>query len=533
MMLLGVTTAQAQIKIGGNVYGGGNLGDMTGKTSVTVRAGNIEGAVYAGARQANVDKSTFVHIDGANMSGDIVINAVYGGNDVAGSIGMALTDSDGIPSLVVSDTVGLDISKTCNAFVLTTQEKSGKHIFIGQLYGGGNGDYDYKSAKLSDNTTPNPYYGKRRPEIEKTFLDIKGGTIGYLFGGGNNATVTETTDIRINNASTVTTDDNLKTILNTDSAGLMRRLKNMGLNTVHTQLGSSDYQFGRVFGGNNKAAMAIRPKWHLVGGKIRDLYSGGNAGNMTHPNGIMLAVKSSGMTIHNVYGGCRMADVNPYKELIQQETIDGYLFPANYAARVLITGGNIDYVYGGNDVSGNVFGGNAIGIHSSINNDVYGGGNGSYSYTDKDSLKTDEEYGDFYYNPGVSSVDSLNAFRPNAEAVSIRITGTDEAHPTIIGGAIYCGGNSATLRNDDSTKRATAQLKIGSYVIADKVFLGNNGENLVSTATLQKYADKSFSTLTLTNAAIFEKYMDGVAMMIEPEVVRCSARSSVAETWVA
>ena len=27
MMLLGVTTAQAQIKIGGNVYGGGNLGD--------------------------------------------------------------------------------------------------------------------------------------------------------------------------------------------------------------------------------------------------------------------------------------------------------------------------------------------------------------------------------------------------------------------------------------------------------------------------------------------------------------------------
>lgn len=519
MMLLGVTTVQAQIKIGGNVYGGGNLGDMTGKTSVTVRAGNIEGAVYAGARQANVDKSTFVHIDGANMSGDIVINAVYGGNDVAGSIGMALTDSDGIPSLVVSDTVGLDISKTCNAFVLTTQEKSGKHIFIGQLYGGGNGDYDYKSAKLSDNTTPNPYYGKRRPEIEKTFLDIKGGTIGYLFGGGNNATVTETTDIRINNASTVTTDDDLKTILNTDSAGLMRRLKNMGLNTVHTQLGSSDYQFGRVFGGNNKAAMAIRPKWHLVGGKIRDLYSGGNAGNMTHPNGIMLAVKSSGMTIHNVYGGCRMADVNPYKELIQQETIDGYFFPANYAARVLITGGNIDYVYGGNDVSGNVFGGNAIGIHSSINNDVYGGGNGSYSYTDKDSLKTDEEYGDFYYNPGVSSVDSLNAFRPNAEAVSIRVVGTDEDHPTVIGGAIYCGGNSATLRNDDPNKRATAQLKIGSYVIADKVFLGNNGENLVSTATLQKYADKSFSTLTLTNAAIFEKYMDGVAMMIEPEVV--------------
>ena len=40
-MFLGAVTAQAQITIGGNVYGGGNAGDMNGKTSVTVRAGDI------------------------------------------------------------------------------------------------------------------------------------------------------------------------------------------------------------------------------------------------------------------------------------------------------------------------------------------------------------------------------------------------------------------------------------------------------------------------------------------------------------
>ena len=38
-------------------------------------------------------------------------------------------------------------------------------------------------------------------------------------------------------------------------------------------------------------------------------------------------------------------------------------------------------------ISGNVYGGNAIGIHSSIKGDVYGGGNGSYAYTDNIDLK--------------------------------------------------------------------------------------------------------------------------------------------------
>lgn len=89
-MFLGAVTAQAQITIGGNVYGGGNAGDMNGKTSVTVRAGDINGSVYGGARQANVGGHTFVNIDGENMSGDILINYVYGGNDIAGTIGTSI-----------------------------------------------------------------------------------------------------------------------------------------------------------------------------------------------------------------------------------------------------------------------------------------------------------------------------------------------------------------------------------------------------------------------------------------------------------
>ncbi len=77
-----VATVRAQIVIGGNVYGGGNAGDMTGNTSVTVYAGDVKD-VYGGARMADVGGRTFVNIDGEHASDDILIMNVYGGNDIA------------------------------------------------------------------------------------------------------------------------------------------------------------------------------------------------------------------------------------------------------------------------------------------------------------------------------------------------------------------------------------------------------------------------------------------------------------------
>ena len=61
LLSLSVLLAQGQITIGGNVYGGGNEGDVTVGTSVTVRAGDLN-EVYGGARMANVDGNTFVMV---------------------------------------------------------------------------------------------------------------------------------------------------------------------------------------------------------------------------------------------------------------------------------------------------------------------------------------------------------------------------------------------------------------------------------------------------------------------------------------
>ena len=591
-MLLAATAVQAQITIAGNVYGGGNAGNLGGSTNVKVFGGRLEGSVFGGARQADVAGCTFVNIDGAHISSDIIINAVYGGNDISGTIGSleAINSSLEKPDSRIdqdshhssstseqsqhSDHDGL---KDVSTFVLTTPEYEGsnKHIFIGRLFGGGNGDYRYTvnstdaykwDVTLSEN---NIIRGIDKPHVARTYGDLHGGTFGSAYAGGNNATVTRAANICINNTSTpwklAGIDEEVGT---TDDVISDPDLQAMGINTEFFDQ-SGKYNFSSVFGGNNKAAMSIRPSWHLNNGSIENLYSGGNEGAMNSPDGILLVVQPNdggNLTVTNVFAGCRKAPVRPLLDNGQEPevgTIEGYKFPSGLAARVLIYGGDITNVYGGNDITGKVSGGSAIGIYSSIKGCVYGGGNGSYAYTDNPALKNSPKYGDFYYNvdsllklkpeyawqdgdfaklgatqKSFKSAEALNLFRPNAEQVSLRLHGT-EAKPTVIGGAVYLGGNSATLKPVKSNYRI--ELKIGSHVYCDSVFLGNNGANMIREDVLQRYngsvtvnnVDYDYSNIAFTSTSVddtdkdetntgktaFAKYMDGVVMEAGPRVV--------------
>ena len=365
MMLLTATAVQAQISIGGSIYGGGNAGNTGGSTKVTVYSGNLH-AVFAGARMANVGGSTFVHLDGEHASDYILVDYVYGGNDIAGEIGTSTTlpvDDNNQPILTkaTENNIGTD----WNAFVRIStktetvggkvQEVSNaKKIYIGQLFGGGNGYYDYEPKTtgtgtiVKDKVTHAEVASSTNilsePELAKTYLEILGGSIVYAYAGGNNATITENTVVCLDNPSKV-----VSSIEDEDGNELLNdaRFKLMRVNTTLSSPSSDAYQIGRMFGGNNKAEMAIRPTWNLKRGKVRNLYSGGNQGAMTHPNGIYIAVKSEGMKVDNVYGGCRMADVDPNEtqKAITKETIEGTPFPAGYSARVLITAGDINNVY--------------------------------------------------------------------------------------------------------------------------------------------------------------------------------------------
>ena len=77
----------AQVVIGGNVYGGGNEGDVGGSASVELKGGTVKGDVYGGARMADVGGYTAVNINGAGAGSSIIARSVYGGNDISGTIG--------------------------------------------------------------------------------------------------------------------------------------------------------------------------------------------------------------------------------------------------------------------------------------------------------------------------------------------------------------------------------------------------------------------------------------------------------------
>ena len=637
-------TAHAQIKIGGNVYGGGNHAEVKGSTKVTVNAGDIgavmdpeavrpladpAGKVFGGARMANIGGSSFVHIDGEHASDYILINQVFGGNDIAGHIGTAAAVGATIPEELTEVGTGEKqnaVDETFNSYVRIstkiktdgegnpvkyTQEEvtaastdpeaaaygktpdvdvkpaeDAKKVYIGQLFAGGNGDFDYeqgpstKPGKVihyiynwSDTRHEHPIaqvetdegeVGFQLPELDKTYLEIKGGSIVYGYGGGNNATVKEQNIIHIDNPSAVvnhilvdettgveanagtyeTYETNKKNgVPNPIPSGYeelltTERFKEMGINTAFSFPSSGAYQIGRFFGGNNKAEMTIRPTWNLLAGKVRNLYSGGNRGSMTSPEGLLLEIMPySSLIVDNLYGGCRMADVKPTVdgEYMPCTNLPGYHFPNELSARVLIKGGHINNVYGGNDVTGTVYGGNAVGINTTIYGDVYGGGNGAYPYTDSPSYENDDTYGDFYYGNTGSGTEGLNAFRPNAEQVSIHLLGTEE-HKTVIKGSVFVGGNCASL----ATKKSNplVELKIGSHVIADKVFLGNNGEKMVDESILQHYANvypgaEGFSSFNFKKGPFtFADYMDGVAMPLKPSLVFDNTANGDAATYI-
>lgn len=554
--VLSATNAASQITIGGSIYGGGNAGNTGGSTKVTVHAGNLH-AVFAGARMANVGGSSFVHIDGEHASDYILADYVYGGNDIAGTIGIS-TELPTELTQVGTEAGKNNITNEWNAFVrISDNADHTQKTYIGQLFGGGNGYYKYDPQaegpgtvvkdKVTDEVIVSSTTVLSAPEISKAYLEILGGSIVYAFGGGNNATVTEKTVICVDNPSEVV--NSIKdTRVTSEGAGELltntRFLDKMRLNTGFTYPSSAAFQIGSFFGGNNMAEMKIRPTWNLKSGKIRNLYSGGNQGMMTSPDGLLLDILAgSTIIVDNVYGGCRMADVRPmrngkdvYSNEIQLPEGSGYSFPAGLSARVVISGGDVNNVYGGNDITGRVFGGNAVGIRASVRGDVYGGGNGSYPYTDNPKLKGHDIYGDLYYKvpEGKTSAEALNDFRPNAEQVSIRVVGTDADHPTVIGGAIYCGGNSATLKTVKS--KPMVELKIGSYVIADNVFLGNNGENMIKygeageetiegvlrtmrRTDIAELEGKQYNSMDLTDKEQFKAYMNGVALDLMPSVV--------------
>ena len=528
----------------GSLYGGGYKGDIAGNTFVELVQGFLVN-VYGGSRQANIGGASHVWAyDGSTRTGTgltnetfnhLIICNLYGGNDISGNI-------SGTMPVTWTNNLWTDMECTAfNSYVQVAGTYPGTKGFplVGNVYGGGNGEMWAAEHGVE-------------PNVGKSMLEIGGGTTLRAFGGGNHATITSDAYIFVN-----ASDDHFADVSFTEYQKdiLMDKFFHgvlSGYRWDGNKLIMDQYHVGRLYGGNTLATMSIQPTWNLRQGLLENVYSGGDLGDMTYynaegkpattdgelstttagvefnadgtnanytPRGLSINVDSPDIYIKNLFGGCRLSNVVP----------GGYDGEGNvarradfaecedlYGATVNILDGNIENVYGGNDVGGKVYFGTNINISGGVIGNVYGSGNGNYLYQfDQDETTVTEhysqEYGFYYSVPerqngnlietaGLEGSDThkiltINRIRPSVDNVFINIegmehgdgpAGTGSKRVAAVSGNIFMGGNATTITRDGNF--TYGKFKLGSYTTINGFFLGSDGQAYTQNEQIEAFA---------------------------------------------
>ncbi len=577
----------------GAIYGGGCNGYVGGRTYLELAGGYIDEA-YGGARNANVGGGTHiwtydgsarwwgedvVHADGrAFVESDaekapLFIGKLYGGTDISGKICTndkdVYTKENGYqpyytaeywPKELTSDGVynASDISN--QTYIDTYLQVGGIHQsnhgypIIGAVYAAGNGEKteeffgsDYTAAKL--------------PDQHSTLMEVSDGNIVYAFGGGNRATVTDQNYILVR--SYLDSKHEIEGLGGQMYNVMKKRILSVGVDCYDEKLVDGqnvldlkNASIQRLFGGNNIATMAIQPKWNLFSGRINNVYSGGNMGDMTYynvsgkpatedgtetgksgsiatdgsnsnyePRGLSITIEHPEIHIVSLYGGCRLSDVIPGG--YSKDSDGNYLLDTNgdripaqkaefdkcedyYGATVNITDGYIENVYGGNDISGTVHFGTNVNLSGAVSGNVYGSGNGFYLYKwdTEDREITEHLLRDYdseapekdlcYTVPvptGLNDTQKLlaiNAARPSVEKAFLNIAG---------------------LENYTDPETGTTAKRV-AYVKGN-VFCGGNASTILGTESFSKFKIGSYVTL---NGVFMGS--DGYAFTQQDEIAR-------------
>lgn len=229
--------------------------------------------------------------------------------------------------------------------------------------------------------------------------------------------------------------------------------------------------------------------------------------------------------IENIYGGGMMGDVrNAARINVGQEYTGTDDAKSTDNAQLII----LQNIYGGNDVSGmvgavqdelgvvtatpgcdgvvmNLYGGRVLG-------NVYGSGNGNYQYKLTQEVTKVTPMEDYEFKAGDRDAEALvfftpvretdfpsfsamspaqkivniSSYRPGVSKVSMNIKGNSTTDRLLVDGAIYGGGNSATVstfavKNDGTTPDYGVKMNLGSHVKAGSLFFGSDGTDLFNT----------------------------------------------------
>ena len=356
---IGDDTAGHIVKIGGDVYGGGDVAHVAGVPVVVVKdCDDTISNLYGGGNAADVNGSnvniyggTITHAYGgghgdknvtteplkyADVRGPVTFN-IYGG-----TLNQVFAGSNSKGDMTGS--VALNINKNGNC-----------PMYIGEVYGGGN-EAAGRAGTITIGCTGDLVDGAdghiAHPENIGTTLE----GIQVVYGGANKADVTNTDDgiaLTINGG-----------IINhvfggNNVSGAINGTIQVNVNNTNNTCG---WYVGDVYGGGNKAWYGGTPNVNIQAGTIyRNVYGGGN--NITESGkGVAGSdVQMSGGTVMgDLYGGCNQ------KGTVEQNS------------SVIITGGTVTNIYGGGLGVNTVVTGKAnvdISGNAHIVTDVYGGGN--------------------------------------------------------------------------------------------------------------------------------------------------------------
>ena len=437
------------------IYGGCNQGSMIGSHSVgeytnvgslvylrnayvtednhtATPTAVVRKAAYGGCRMNGVDNNSLVLVErgdhGVTESGVFNGASFFGGSDISGTIGgksqVVLTGGQ-VGSIYGGGNGNYSYTGALAGLTAPTCATSRVDILGGQVgtdadhtanvYGGGlgagtstTGDVNVTVDGNTANVWGDVYGGSALGNVNTsnanhTNVTLASGTIhGDLYGGGhgdadNAAAVNGAVQVTVNGGSV------------TGSVYGCNNVNGAPQSTVNvdiygTDMPSSGYALGKVFGGGNQAAYNNKPivTVHNCDNKIEYVYGGGNAANV---KGTDVTIYG-GNTIGNVFGGCYGADV----------TADG--------TDVKIHGGTIGEVYGGNNASGTVTGAISVNVNKQPETqngtacamhigEVYGGGNLAASQAGTITIGCtgtgdDEGIGDVYGGANQADITSGN-----------------------------------------------------------------------------------------------------------------------------
>ena len=368
-------------KIGSDVYGGGSYASVEGSTSVNLVGGSIAHNVYGGGLGSELSAAMVKGNATVLLNGGTSITGATNDCEVKGTI-FGCNNVNGSPTGHVLVHVYKTVAKNDNGSLKDKPDKTTEvtdatpgTYEMAAVYGGGNlAAYE-------------PADGETKPYTEVIIDGCNLTSIGYVYGGGNAASV-PATNVTVNGTHEIGwlfgggngKDEIAPGVPNpganvgykadgTTAYGPGTSTVNINGGTVHKAFGGSNTL------GNVRESAIVNLDEKKEGGtaicplKVDEVYGGGNEAFMAGGGEIILGCITY---MKEIYGGARNADVGSDVSLT-------------------ITSGHFDRVFGGNNQGGKIKGSIKVNIEETGCNpitigELYGCGNAAaYSVHDKEN----------------------------------------------------------------------------------------------------------------------------------------------------